>query len=133
MLSIAVRYNFFSHKRKNTHTIFKYIFFCFDLHVSLSMHTLCCILQDMACDTFLKIAQKCKRKFMTPQVEDPQPFILTLIADLQRHIGDLQPHQVDTVMTAVPVLRMFLRFIVCELQCDTIVLFPSVLRNRVLY
>lgn len=50
--------------------------------------------QDMACDTFLKIAQKCKRKFMTPQVEDPEPFILTLIADLQRHTGDLQPHQV---------------------------------------
>jgi len=24
--------------------------------------------QDMACDTFLKISQKCKRKFMTPQV-----------------------------------------------------------------
>ena len=50
--------------------------------------------QDMACDTFLKIAQKCKRKFMTPQVEDPQPFILTLIADMHNHIKDLQPHQV---------------------------------------
>ena len=50
--------------------------------------------QDMACDTFLKIAQKCKRKFMTPQTEDPQPFILTLILDLHKHIADLQPHQV---------------------------------------
>lgn len=57
--------------------------------------------QDMACDTFLKIAQKCKRKFMTPQVEDPQPFILTLICDLQRHIADLQPHQVQSFYESV--------------------------------
>ena len=53
--------------------------------------------QDMACDTFLKIAQKCKRKFMTKQKEDneppKQPFILTLIADLNKHIYDLQPLQ----------------------------------------
>jgi exportin-1 len=57
--------------------------------------------QDMACDTFLKIAQKCKRKFVTPQVEDPQPFILTLIADLQRHVADLQPHQVQSFYESV--------------------------------
>jgi exportin-1 len=57
--------------------------------------------QDMACDTFLKIAQKCKRKFMTPQVEDPQPFILTLIADLPRHTMDLQPHQVQSFYESV--------------------------------
>lgn len=64
--------------------------------------------QDMACDTFLKISQKCKRKFTTPQVLghsgssspsmgsalDSQPYILTLIASLPRHIADLQPHQV---------------------------------------
>jgi exportin-1 len=58
------------------------------------MHELHPGVQDMACDTFLKIAQKCKRKFMTPQLEDPEPFILTLIADLERHTHDLQPHQV---------------------------------------
>lgn len=52
--------------------------------------------QDMACDTFLKIAVKCKRKFMTSQIEDPQPFILTLIADLPKHIMDLLPHQVQS-------------------------------------
>ena len=50
--------------------------------------------QDMACDTFLKIASKCKRKFMTKQGDDVQPFILTLIADLHLHIVDLRPHQV---------------------------------------
>mmetsp|Transcript_6605 Transcript_6605/g.11084 ORF Transcript_6605/g.11084 Transcript_6605/m.11084 type:complete len:1124 (+) Transcript_6605:163-3534(+) len=57
--------------------------------------------QDMACDTFLKIAQKCKRKFMTSQVEDPQPFIMTLIGDLKKHIGDLQPHQVQSFYESV--------------------------------
>lgn len=57
--------------------------------------------QDMACDTFLKIAQKCKRKFMTPQVEDPQPFILTLIGDLQKHTADLLPHQVRSFYESV--------------------------------
>ena len=50
--------------------------------------------QDMACDTFLKIASKCKRKFMTKQGDDPQPFILTLIHDLREHTKDLYPHQV---------------------------------------
>ena len=50
--------------------------------------------QDMACDTFLKIAQKCKRKFMTPQTEDPVPFIVILIRDIRRHTADLATHQV---------------------------------------
>jgi len=53
--------------------------------------------QDMACDTFLKIAQKCKRKFMMPQVEDQvqqEPYILTLIEEIRTHTRDLQPHQV---------------------------------------
>lgn len=57
--------------------------------------------QDMACDTFLKIAQKCKRKFMTPQQDDPQPFILSLIAELPRHTMDLQPHQVQSFYESV--------------------------------
>ena len=57
--------------------------------------------QDMACDTFLKIAQKCKRKFMTIQTDEHQPFILTLIGELHRHIGDLQPHQVQAFYEAV--------------------------------
>jgi exportin-1 len=50
----------------------------------------------MACDTFLKISQKCKRKFMTLQAEESQPFILTLISDLGRHIKDLQTHQIQS-------------------------------------
>eukprot|EP01041_Mallomonas_annulata_P009489 gene9489-19720_t len=56
--------------------------------------------QDMACDTFFKIAQKCKRKFMTLQVEEDKPFIYTLIADLQQHISELQPHQIQAFYEA---------------------------------
>jgi exportin-1 len=65
------------------------------------MHELHPGVQDMACDTFLKIAQKCKRKFMTLQTEEIQPFILTLIGDLYRHIHDLQPHQVESFYESV--------------------------------
>jgi exportin-1 len=57
--------------------------------------------QDMACDTFFKIAQKCKRKFVTTQQEETQPFILTLISELYRHINDLQSHQVQAFYEAV--------------------------------
>jgi exportin-1 len=66
------------------------------------MHELHPGVQDMACDTFLKIAQKCKRKFMTPQPpEDDIPFILTLIGDLGKHTADLQPHQVQSFYESV--------------------------------
>lgn len=50
--------------------------------------------QDMACDTFLKIASKCKRKFMTIQVDEECPFIVTLVNEIDRHTKDLQPHQI---------------------------------------
>lgn len=65
------------------------------------MHELHPGVQDMACDTFLKISQKCKRKFMTLQVEETQPFVLTLINDLSRHTQDLQPHQVQSFYESV--------------------------------
>lgn len=60
--------------------------------------------QDMACDTFLKISQQCKRKFMTTQTEESREFILELIDNLSRHIHDLQPHQVQAFYEAVAVM-----------------------------
>ncbi len=60
------------------------------------MHELHPGVQDMACDTFLKIAQKCKRKFMTLQTEETSPYVMTLIEKLGDHIKDLQPHQVQS-------------------------------------
>ena len=55
----------------------------------------------MACDTFLKIAQKCKRKFVTTQYEESQPFIMSLISAIGKHTGDLQSHQVQSFYESV--------------------------------
>jgi exportin-1 len=60
------------------------------------MHELHPGVQDMACDTFLKIAQKCRRKFTVVQQDERATFVEELIADLSSHVRDLaQPHQVS--------------------------------------
>ena len=59
--------------------------------------------QDMACETFLKIAQKCRRKFVLPQAPENSmmasrgqpggggpPFINDILEDLPKTIRDLQ-------------------------------------------
>jgi len=60
--------------------------------------------QDMACDTFLKIAQKCKRKFVTLQAEEKNPFIVELVDTLPTIISDLEPHQVQSFYESVGTL-----------------------------
>ena len=57
--------------------------------------------QDMACDTFLKIASKCKRKFVTLQADETVPFICELVEGLPSIISDLEPHQVQAFYEAV--------------------------------
>ncbi|XP_009351846.1 protein EXPORTIN 1A isoform X1 [Pyrus x bretschneideri] len=57
--------------------------------------------QDMACDTFLKIVQKCKRKFVIVQVGENEPFVSELLTSLPNTVGDLQPHQIHTFYEAV--------------------------------
>eukprot|EP00611_Tribonema_gayanum_P030255 TRINITY_DN8353_c0_g1_i1.p1 TRINITY_DN8353_c0_g1~~TRINITY_DN8353_c0_g1_i1.p1 ORF type:complete len:1092 (+),score=466.29 TRINITY_DN8353_c0_g1_i1:336-3611(+) len=57
--------------------------------------------QDMACDTFLKIAQKCKRKFVVTQVGEQMPFIEELLQQLPTIVSDLETHQVHTFYEAV--------------------------------
>mmetsp|Transcript_17623 Transcript_17623/g.23321 ORF Transcript_17623/g.23321 Transcript_17623/m.23321 type:complete len:1082 (+) Transcript_17623:484-3729(+) len=57
--------------------------------------------QDMACDTFLKIATKCKRKFVTLQTDETVPFICELVESLPSIISDLEPHQVQAFYEAV--------------------------------
>jgi hypothetical protein len=49
-----------------------------------TMCDMCCGLwQDMACDTFLKIVQKCKRKFVTQQVSSRLfPEVYMLVVDI---------------------------------------------------
>ncbi len=57
--------------------------------------------QDMACDTFLKISMKCKRKFVTLQTDEKTPFICELVDNLPTIISDLEPHQVQSFYESV--------------------------------
>merc|ERR1719278_1932716 len=57
--------------------------------------------QDMACDTFIKIAQKCRRQFVQIQVGEVMPFIDELLSNINSIICDLQPQQVHTFYEAV--------------------------------
>lgn len=49
----------------------------------------------MACDTFIKIAQKCKRHFVTVQVGEVVPFIEEILASISSIICDLNNQQVS--------------------------------------
>ncbi|XP_021846301.1 protein EXPORTIN 1A isoform X2 [Spinacia oleracea] len=57
--------------------------------------------QDMACDTFLKIVQKCKRKFVIVQVGESEPFVSELLTGLPTTITDLESHQIHMFYEAV--------------------------------
>ncbi|XP_008555706.1 exportin-1 [Microplitis demolitor] len=57
--------------------------------------------QDMACDTFIKIALKCRRHFVTTQVGESMPFIEEILSTISSIICDLQTQQVHTFYEAV--------------------------------
>ena len=63
------------------------------------MHELHPGVQDMACDTFLKIAQKCKES-SSPNSRRTWPFVQDLVAQLPQIISDLEPHQVHAFYEA---------------------------------
>lgn len=65
------------------------------------MHELHPGVQDMACDTFLKIAQRCRRKFVMLQSGEARPFVEELLDDLPTIVSDLETHQVHTFYEAV--------------------------------
>mmetsp|Transcript_19896 Transcript_19896/g.79425 ORF Transcript_19896/g.79425 Transcript_19896/m.79425 type:complete len:964 (-) Transcript_19896:362-3253(-) len=52
--------------------------------------------QDMACDTFMKIAQKCRKKFVAMQQGENKPFIDEIILGLPGIIEKLEPHQIHS-------------------------------------
>ncbi|KAI9712939.1 MAG: Karyopherin transporter [Chrysothrix sp. TS-e1954] len=56
--------------------------------------------QDMACDTFIKIASKCKRHFVCLQPSETEPFIDEIVRSLQKITCDLQPQQIHTFYEA---------------------------------
>lgn len=57
--------------------------------------------QDMACDTFIKIAQKCRRHFVMQQSQEQEPFVDEILRGLHRITVDLSPQQVHTFYEAV--------------------------------
>lgn len=57
--------------------------------------------QDMACDTFIKIAQKCRNHFVIVQSGENTSFLDEILASLSNIIGDLQPSQVHTFYEAI--------------------------------
>lgn len=57
--------------------------------------------QDMACDTFIKIAIKCRRQFVTLQMGEACPFIEEILSTISTIICDLQLLQVHTFYEAV--------------------------------
>ncbi|CAI4063882.1 hypothetical protein SUVZ_07G4460 [Saccharomyces uvarum] len=60
--------------------------------------------QDMACDTFIKIVQKCKYHFVIQQPRESEPFIQAIISDIQKTTADLQPQQVHTFYKACGII-----------------------------
>lgn len=57
--------------------------------------------QDMACDTFIKIALKCRRHFVTTQIGESCPFIEEILSQISTIICDLQQQQIHTFYEAV--------------------------------
>lgn len=57
--------------------------------------------QQMAVDTFLRICQKCKKKFITQQNNEPAPFIETMPSHIAQDISELEPLQICTFFEAV--------------------------------
>jgi len=56
--------------------------------------------QDMACDTFIKIANKCRRHFVALQPGETEPFIDEIVRSLRKITNDLSPQQIHTFYEA---------------------------------
>lgn len=54
----------------------------------------------MACDTFIKIASKCKRHFVALQPGEAEPFIDEIVRNMRKITEDLAPQQVHTFYEA---------------------------------
>jgi exportin-1 len=63
--------------------------------------------QDMACDTFIKIAQKCRRQFVMQQSGELMPFIEEILNSIDSITSLLQPHQVCFLRLFVELLGSF--------------------------
>ncbi|THD21640.1 Exportin-1 [Fasciola hepatica] len=60
--------------------------------------------QDMACDTFIKIAQKCRRQMVNVQYGEAVEFVEEILKDIDIIINDLHSQQVHTFYEAVGII-----------------------------
>ncbi len=65
------------------------------------MHELHEGVQDMACDTFIKISKKCRRHFVIVQPGENAPFIDEILTNIPAIISELHPAQVHTFYEAI--------------------------------
>ncbi|KAJ2845074.1 Karyopherin transporter, partial [Coemansia brasiliensis] len=65
------------------------------------MHELHEGVRDMACDTFVTIAQRCRRHFIAHQPGEASPFVDEIIANAESITSDLMPQQVNRFCEAV--------------------------------
>lgn len=56
--------------------------------------------QDMACDTFLKLAQRCSPCFVVLQPKEARTFVEELVNNVKSITKDLEPHQVQAFFEA---------------------------------
>lgn len=66
--------------------------------------------QDMACDTFIKIAIKCRRHFVSIQPNESCTFVEEILATMSTIICDLQPQQVSQHVLVESRRRLNFRF-----------------------
>lgn len=57
--------------------------------------------QDMACDTFIKISQQCKRHFVIDQIGEEMTFVDEILDNISRITSDLDPQQIHTFYEAI--------------------------------
>lgn len=57
--------------------------------------------QDMACDTFLKISKSCRRRFVTVQLGEHRPYIIDILQRLPDIISMLKPNQLQSFYESV--------------------------------
>ncbi|CAO3673608.1 unnamed protein product [Umbelopsis vinacea] len=57
--------------------------------------------QDMACDTFIKIAQQCKRSFIVPPTTDQPPMINEILMNMDSITSSLSPGQIHVFYEAI--------------------------------
>eukprot|EP01006_Ploeotia_vitrea_P040702 TRINITY_DN66447_c9_g7_i2.p1 TRINITY_DN66447_c9_g7~~TRINITY_DN66447_c9_g7_i2.p1 ORF type:complete len:1150 (+),score=740.55 TRINITY_DN66447_c9_g7_i2:403-3450(+) len=60
--------------------------------------------QDMSCDTFVKIARQCGREFVKLQKNEQRPFVVDIIGNIPNTISDLEPSQVHTFYEGVAIV-----------------------------